>query len=288
MKFAIDNYVEHNHTQPLYFHKHINDYEEHEAVLLNNHGSGTYDTFDSIQPDVYITSANLISQEAVQYLSENPIQTCINIQNIKSSEVLVLEEIIRDKGINCLFFFGNHHKRVQPVTKKIRYQRIMDCADTNLSIADSHLIYKIEKLILCAGDVEIKNYGETFHISSTDSELGGAIDFTLPVHLLKTLYANYEEIILADCNYSLSQCFFDALSLGKKAYYDVIADNERKVIQQTIENIFGKDVNLSYASEERTTDFSEIQKIVLEKHTSFNRTKTLLSQIPNAVPVGAS
>jgi len=288
MKFAIDNYVEHNHTQPLYFHKHINDYEDHEAVLLNNHGAGTYDTFDEIQPDVYITSASLISEEAVQYLSENPIQTCINIQNIKPKEVLVLEEIIRDKGINCLFFFSNHHKRVQPVTKKIRYHRIMDCADLNLNIADSQLEYNIEKLILCAGDVEIKNYGKTFHISSTDSELGGAIDFTLPVHLLKTLYSNYEEIILADCNYSLSQCFFDALSIGKKAYYDVIAENERKVIEQTVKTLFGEDYDLYYASDTRTTDFSKIQEIVLEKHTSANRTKTLLSQIPNAVPVGAS
>ena len=35
----------------------------------------------------------------------------------------------------------------------------------------------------------------------------------------------------------------------------------------SLEPVLVQDVNLSYASEERTTDFSEIQKIVLEKHT---------------------
>ena len=287
MKFVIDNYVEHNHTQPLYFHKHINDdYEEHDAVLLNNHGVGTYDTFDSLQPDVYVTSASLITQEAIDYLSENPIMTAINVQNIRSSEVLVLEEILVDKKVNCLFFFGSHHKRVQPVTKRIKFQRIMDCADTNLNIGESKLKYHVEKLILCAGDVEIKNYGKTFHITSTDRELGGAIDFILPVHLLKTLYMNYNEIVVADCNFSLNQCFFDALSLGCKVYYDVISENERQVVANTVNKILG-DFDISYASQNKIDDFSEIQKIVLEKHTSSNRTKTLLSQIPNAIPVGA-
>ena len=285
MKFIIDNYVTHNHTQPLYFHKHINEYEQHEAVLLNNHGQGTYDTFDKIKPDVYITSASILSHEAIQYLSETPILTAINVQAIKASEALVLEEIIRDKKINCAFFFGNHHKRVEPNTKRIRFNRIMDCADLNLTIGESKLKYEVEKLILCSGDVEIKNYGETFHISSTDPELKGAIDFTLPIHLIKTLYANYKEIIVADCNYSLTQCFFDALSLGKKVYYDVINKSEREVIQKTIQKLFGEEYELSYAEDNKTNDFSKIQEIVLEKHTSRNRTKQLLSQIPNALTV---
>ena len=104
--------------------------------------------------------------------------------------------------------------------------------------------------------------------------------------MLKTLYTNYNEIVVADCNFSLNQCFFDALSLGCKVYYDVISENERQVVGNTVKKILG-DFDISYASQNKIDDFSEIQKIVLNKHTSSNRTKTLLSQIPNAIPVGA-
>ena len=64
---------------------------------MNNHGVGTYDTFGGLQPDVYITSASLITQEAIDYLSKNPIMTVINVQNIRSSEVLGVEEILQTK-----------------------------------------------------------------------------------------------------------------------------------------------------------------------------------------------
>ena len=68
----------------------------------------------------------------------------------------------------------------------------MDCADSTKHWRATSITLKI---ILCAGDVEIKNYGKTFHITSTDRELGKAIDFILPVHLLKTLYMNIIKLL---------------------------------------------------------------------------------------------
>ena len=50
-------------------------------------------------------------------------------------------------------------------------------------------------------------------------------------------------------------------------------------IQKKIQGILKIDCDLDYESDSKTQDFTEIKKIVENKHTGENRAKTLLSQI---------
>jgi len=48
---------------------------------------------------------------------------------------------------------------------------------------------------------------------------------------------------------------------------------------EKLKSIFKIDLELNYNNENKTQDFSEIKKIIMEKHTDSRRTKSLLSQI---------
>ena len=75
---------------------------------------------------------------------------------------------------------------------------------------------------------------------------------------------------------NINQILLDALNFGNKVYYD---NEEETGIETILKSVFKIDIKLDYNREDRTQDFSEIKKIILEKHTDSKRTKKLLSQI---------
>lgn len=278
MKFLIENYADYESTQPLYFHNHINNYEEHSCTIRSNNIS-VFDSFDELDPDVYIASANTLSRDAVMYLSQNKdkeIKLLICTDGIKRENVESLEDILKQSGVNCHFFFNSLEAKK---STKSRVVQIRNACDINLQ-EQIKIDYKIQKAIFVNKSSKIRNYKGTFHVISTNNQIKNSVDFCLPATMLSSIYSKYEEIIFTDISNTIPQYFFDAIYRGEKVYYDILDEEKSKIADEIVGSILKVGNGLNYNNSDKITDFTDLKKHVAEKHSSFNRTKTLLSQLP--------
>lgn len=282
MKFLIDNYATYGSSQAIYFSHHINNTDEHESIFLAEQRASLFDTFDKASPDFYITSAEKLSQDAVLYLSENKnLKLLLSVANVSNREVLEIETILLNTGVSCPFFFSNLGNEDMPFTKKIKTIRIMEAYDENFEIKKPDIKFHVDKCIIVNGrSSEIRNYDSTFHVVATEKDLAKDADFCLPINWLSQIIDNYNEIIFNNISNSLPQIFFQSIALGKKVFYDIKDSDSSSRADTMVNGIFGVGDALNYKNLNKMEDFSELQKIVLEKHSSSRRTKSLLSQIP--------
>lgn len=281
MKFLIDNYAEYDNSQALYFSQHISQSDEHDSIFLSQQNMSLFDTFDKTKPDFYITSASHLSRDAVLYLSENKnVRLLLSVSGTKNNEVIEIEKILLQNKVNCPFFFSDLGDSDLPFTKKIKTIRILNGYDENFELDNPELKFNVDKCVIALNSPEIRNYNSTFHVVTTNSKLSKDVDLFLPINWLSQLLANYQEIIFSDLGDSLPQIFFQALSCGKRVYYDIKNETKSEKASKIIDGIFGVGDSLNYKNSEKMLDFSDIRQTVLEKHSSSRRTKTLLSQIP--------
>jgi hypothetical protein len=281
MKFLIENYAGYESTQPLYFHKHINDYEEHSCVIRQNNTS-VFDAFDTINPDVYIASAHTLSRDSVMYLRDNKgkdIKLLICTDGLSNEEFQSLEGVLKKNDVNCHFYFNSSESHN---SKRSRVVQIRNAVDINLEPA-LKIDYRIQKAIFVNKSSKIKNHQGTFHVVSVNRQMKDNVDFCLPITMLASIYSKYEEIIFTEITNSLPQYFFDAIYRGEKVYYDIIDEEKSKLADEIVGSVLKVGNGLNYNNPDKITDFTELKKIIEEKHSSLNRTKTLLSQLPQKV-----
>lgn len=279
MNILIDNYSNYSSTQSLYLHHHISQMPEHDCQFRNTNMS-IYDTMDSINPDVYITSAQLLSKDFILYMKENTdkdIKLLLNIQTVPNNEVIEVEKALIDNGMKNVLFFSSYCDE-PPITRKIKVLKLLDAADENY-IVNKDLNYKIDKLIVVSSPHQIRKYEGTFHVTTSNQEIRQDVDFCLPINLIGGLYSRYEEVIFTDMSNNIPQMFFDAVFAGNKTYYDLPGHDWPQQVKEMFNTIFGVGDTLDYKSTNILQDFSEIQKEVKTKHTSSIRTQELLGAI---------
>jgi hypothetical protein len=110
-----------------------------------------------------------------------------------------------------------------------------------------------------------------------------SVDFCLPITMLSSIYSKYEEIIFTEISNSLPQYFFDAIYHGEKVYYDIVDEAKSKLADEIVGSVLKVGNGLNYNNPDKITDFTDLKKHIEEKHSSLNRTKTLLSQLPQKV-----
>jgi len=285
MKFLIENYAGYDSTQALYFHQHINNYEEHSALIRQNNMS-LFDSFDTIEPDVYLCSAQKLSKDALLYIKQNPdkdIKLIVCVDGISDDDIQSIDGAIKKSGVNCHFFFTSSN-----VSNKIRTRLVQIRNGVDINLQPSLKIdYNIQKAIIVNKVTKIRNYDGTFHVISNNPQLKDSVDFYLPITMLASIYSKYDEIIFTDIQENLSQCFFDAIYHGKKVYYDIVDEDQSKKADEIIDLILKVGNGLNYNNPNKLIDFTDLKKYVIDKHSSINRTKTLLSQLPQKVKQNA-
>jgi len=281
MKFIIDNYTTTSSSQALYFAEHIHAMEEHEVYMLKQGKESIFDAFDRFGPDVYITSTNLLSRDAVMYMTQQKnINLIVSINGTNNNDVLEIESAILESKINCPFFISNLRDDKQPMTKKIKVIRFMESVDTNFDTEVS-IDYNIDKLVVAGKESpNIRNYYGTFHVASQAKELANIADLCLPINILSPLLENYKEVVFQEFGNYIPQLFFHSLAIGKPTYYDLEDQEKADMVDDTCDKVFGVGNKLNYSCVDKITDFKDLQEKVLAKHTSRNRVKSLLSQIP--------
>ena len=282
MKFVIDNYSDINCSQALYLQSHINSMDEHECIL-NNSQAPFFDVMDSFNPDVYISSWKTINMDIINYIkgTKNAPSLMINIESAKSGSLRKMFEILKDNNIKYKMFHQNESPFWDHATKKESI-RVLNAVDINIDISSKiKWKNKINYLLICRDKEEIKNldlsflHNKTFHIYSSD---GGGDIHTSIISVAKTMLHNYENIIITGINENLDQIFFEAMYRGDRVYFLETKDKV-KAVEEKIHKIFKTDECFNFLDKDRTTDFSVIKKSIELKHTSLNRSKTILSQV---------
>jgi hypothetical protein len=279
MKFLLDNFSDSHSTQSLYLNKHLNDIGYVSNIRMDPHQS-LYDALDIYSPDIYISSIPTFSKDALFYIKENAqrnIKLIMCINGANQSIVDKVEDLLKANEIDCLFFFGNK-KDVN--TKFIKYITVQEAADINILEARNELKYNIQKAVIVTDKSKVKNYSGTYHVISLSQNMNKC-DFFVPASVLTHLYQNYDEIIFTDFEGYIPQYFFDAVARNKKIYYDINDINVENKVNDILTKVLKLESHsLNYNSENKLKDFSNLNKYVLEKHTGLNRTKTIISQLP--------
>lgn len=275
MRFLIENYASHDDTQAFYFYQALKSDNNHEAFLWQSGASSLYDILDKFKPDFFITHAYKLSKDLAHYINETDcrLKLLLSVRNLTQDMVCSIEDAVINSKIKCGFFFSNDGS-IQ--TKKIRFVHINDAYDDNLTKQQKSIDYDIDTayIVNTEKDITVENK-ETYHFLSTNSNLKNVVDIVLPEINLSSLYSNYKEIVFRGLDKYIPQSFFDAIMLGNKVYYERSSGSIDEIINKML-----KTDKLKYDDSSRLEDFSDIRKHILDKHTSKNRAKTLLSQLP--------
>lgn len=279
MKFLIDNYSTNDSTQPLYLHQSLNSME-HSCSLINLAASSVFDALDTINPEIIIISAQRFHKHLIVYLQQNAdknIKVILNVDATSRVDLELLLKFLSEQGINVLFGFTSNYDMPQSVAR-VNILKVLPAADVN-EVVQPDFEYKIDKAVIVnALDCDFSDT-KSFHVISTNSQLNDQVDICSSSIMLRGLYKNYDEIVIKNMD-QISQVFLEAILNGNKVYYDNKDSDEE--LAKTINNIFKLDVDLNYSSQNKTTNFDDIRKVIREKHLGSNRTKTLLSQIKGA------
>jgi hypothetical protein len=286
MKFVIDNYASGSNTQSLYLHKHVADNPHHE-VVMNTFTTPIYDIMDSINPDVYITSCNTISKDLFIYLKQFQkkynIKLLISTDESKVAHINKVDSMLKENNIEYKFF-GNMDNPHIPNSIRSKTFKLANCTDINImqdNSPETKWFKKINNLVVVDSKDDLDKLesviqNTTYHILCKKSNMINDINFDI-VGLCKHIFHNYDQVIFSNLDDGLHQMFFESLSRAAKTYF---VSEKSEGISEKISKMLGDRVNLNALDKERTQDFGSIKKTVGKRHTSSNRTKSLLSQLP--------
>lgn len=267
MKFLIQDYSTLFHTESKYFNHILNNIEGCSSVLwsLDNQIS-VYDMMDIVKPNVVITHANVLKQDLIIYLSENPnIELILNISGITQGNLQQIEQIFTQYNINCNLCFVNYGEHYY-MSSKFNIVSIYHGVDLFLP-ENSEIEYTIDKLYVVNNNLEKIEDNCSYHIVSHNKNIKENVDAVLSVHDLGGIYKNYNKVCIESFPNAkiVPQLFFDAVHYAKSVSFNGTREQLEEICRiLKVDNI---------------KDSNKIKQIIKEKHTCFNRTKSLLSQL---------
>lgn len=284
MKILIEGNFNNLNTRPNYLNDIINQINGYEAEIRRTDVS-FYDFVDEYDPNVYITDANMITKDCVQYLSGNKnIVTVINISDIMMKHIRDLDVIVKDMNINCKFFISNrfNHKELILNTKTAIY-KVMECYDEHLDQRKSSVIeslgFKYPNYVYSDEDNGlITNYPEgveNFHSISCLHDKESNVDISFGFDMVEKMIKSYEQgIFYLDTH--IPQMFFHSIMSNNltKFYCNT---KEKQAIESVFSKIFATEESMHI--DDYAANQENLRKTILEKHTSLNRAKRILSQL---------
>ena len=274
MRVLIDNYSSRTSTEPIYFEQTMKRVGI-EAVVWNRNQISTYDVFDRVQPDLFITHYNHLDNDIIKYLfgSTKPLDLVLNVTGLDEEKSVALNQLLKDlktKKVNVPFVFSNTPEGIPEARlKDFKTHSILPGADLFIP-NHSGLDFEIGTAMLYMGDLEGKPYKvqnnsgehETYH----NIEIGEKTefsDFSATAVDMMPLYSKYKQIcFIGRPEYLVSQLLFDS-----KIRHDnvkLVSDN-----QERLDTILGGVCKTNLASPQD----------IKTRHTCLHRTKRLLSKL---------
>jgi hypothetical protein len=276
MKFIIfrDQLVD--NTAMLYLNHNINQCPDHECKILN-HTAPIYEVMDTERPDVVVASLESFPEHLMVYLSQNKVNLITYSGSKNSSMVDKFAQILKDENIDVSFFFGPLEEK----SVKAKYIRLNHANDVGMQMPPMN--FKHPKAVIVGANTDVESIRDIYendyvHIINMNPKANMQVlkpDINNHIQMIAGLLHCYEEVIYANMADFSEQILFESLVRANKTY--VIYNNEAQ--KESHRKVFG-DFDLDYSSKDKIKDFTEIKKVVQEKHNSIKRTKSFLSQVP--------
>lgn len=280
MKFVIDQYSTNFCSQPEYIARAIQQHEEHE-VFVNDFTIPVFDFLDRVDPDVYITHVSRLSRDVVYYIKESKkdIHLFICNDNSKYGTAKKTFENLVELGVKHRVFSNQSGFNKISFTPK---NTISLLPATELNLLDETMKWNKEFDMLVVADSKeklqeskCKINAKYYHVLPLDGL--GDISATAGLRFAN-LAQNYKEILFTEMEKGVDELFFQSLLYGNKVYF--YSDMNADKIDDMLKRILKIEDTLDYTKDNKLQDFSKIKTIVKEKHSSQQRLKTILSQLP--------
>lgn len=267
MRVLIDNYSSRTSTEPIYFEQTMKRVGI-EAVAWNRNQISTYDVFDRVQPDLFITHHNHLDNDIIKYLfgSTKPLDLVLNVTGLDEEKSVALNQLLQDlktKKVNVPFVFSNTPEGIPEARlKDFKTHSILPGADLFIP-NHSGLDFEIDAARVYMGEVFVNfDKHDTYH----NIEIGEKTqfsDFSATAVDMMPLYLKYKQIYFIGKPEDLvSQLLFDS-----KIRHDnvTLLSDDQERLDTILESVY-------------KTNFASPQDIKT-RHTCLHRTKRLLSKL---------
>tara|TARA_B100001564_G_scaffold353560_1_gene362730 strand:+ start:5169 stop:5999 length:831 start_codon:yes stop_codon:yes gene_type:complete len=267
MNILIDNFSNNRDSTCLYLYNECQKLKKINTSFWTTKAISTYDIFDDVKPDVFITHCKSLSQEVAMYIDDQSTKkgmiVVLFISGISQEEIDYIASTPMKENSQILLACTDKQK----IKTSLKQIYVRDCADDNITNAE--VDYKIPKAYHVIDNSIIKKQSGSYHYLSNQNGVG---DISMPQQTLSSLYYKYEQILFEGYE-KFDQSFFDALHRVPEVYYT----SDKKELDELSEKLFG--CVLNYKNKGKV-DFDKVKKTIKEKHLPRNRVKQLLSQLP--------
>jgi hypothetical protein len=270
MKILLDNYNDLYSTEASALHQCLVRVGV-DAHIWENKNISAFDAFDQIDPDVFITSYMMLTEDVLKRLSGTKISVVIKVEGITENGAADLENLLTTSKINCPFVFYSFKK--PSGFNKLKAVQIMPAADIFIPTIEGGR--KIPCAIISDGDFKTPEYTEVYHKVGMATEAVNDADVTMNIIDLNRCASMYENVELCGSNQNLmcGQLFFDmTLKVSGKCILDV-TDENREMIVTFMEDLFPE------LSEKPDEAKRYVLSTVLSKHTCLNRAERMMQNL---------
>lgn len=268
MRVLIDNYSSRTSTEPIYFEQTMKRVGI-ESVVWNRNQISTYDVFDRVQPDLFITHYKRLSNDVLKYLlgSTKQIDLVLNVTGLDEGDSGALNQMLQDlktKRVKIPFVFSNTPEGIPEARlKDFKTHSILPGADLFIP-NHSNIDFNLDAARIYMGELDHDFNGEheTYH-NIDIGEKSEFSDFAATAVDMMPLYLKYKQICFIGKPQDLvSQLLFDA-----KIRHDnvILASDDQEKLNSILEGVY----KANFASPQ------DIKK----RHTCLHRTKRLLSKL---------
>lgn len=252
-------------------------------VTIYRAGDSIFDYFDLFKPQYFVAPAATLDDSIINYFKlSKGIDTklILDISYINSNDCETLINFLKNGTVNIpIAFLMSNQNKPEYKNQNFKFLHLPECHDNNIMKTDNK-IYDIDFAVFINKQAEKKIYEPSCHFFAHSFSAQHCTDINFKYIDKVTLLRNYKTAIFRSFpNNVLSQMFFDSVMSNVKVYYDIDNDDDRNAVQDKINAVFQKEFILDYNANNKVEDFSEIQSIIKQKHTSINRTKTFISQL---------
>jgi len=268
MRVLIDNYSSRTSTEPIYFEQTMKRIGI-EAVVWNRNQISTYDVFDRVQPDLFITHHNHLDNDVIKYLfnSTKQLDLVLNVTGLNEEKSAALNQLLQELKagkVRIPFVFSNTPEGIPEARlKDLKTHSILPGADLFIP-NHSSLDFELDAARVYMSELDHDFNGE--HKTYHNIEIGEKTEFSdlsaTAVDMMP-LYLKYRQV----CFIGKPKDIFSQLLFDSKIRHNnvkLISDNQEG-LHKVIEGVF------------KTTNPSS--KDIKTRHTCLHRTKRLLSKL---------
>jgi hypothetical protein len=275
MKILFHNYSNEVTTEPAYLTAALQRCGV-DALLWSDPKVSTFDAFDSVQPDVFVTSYLTVTPDVLKYLerTSRKIDLVLNVTGVSDKQMEDIESVIKGKNLNVPFVFTNNFSHKKLPKTSIKCERIYPAFDL-FAIRREQTQPLCKEALLCKSPSDLLNSvqkkKEVYHsVQITNAEKEESFDLRCNALSMHELFKYYQKwTLIGDTDFCSSQLFFD-LNMNVNNVSVSVEDEEN--FNKFLREIFNDAGDIEDMGK-------QIKGQLKDRHTPFHRAGTLCKHL---------